>query len=193
MTETSFLAVDLSLTGRRWIDRLDAAMQREAMTIAQHHGLHQSLARVIAGRGITTAGVQDFLEPTMRSAMPDPLILRDMDKAIARLADAIARKEKIAIFGDYDVDGATSAALMALYLRAFGLDVRIHIPDRITEGYGPNIPAIRQLREEGAELLISVDCGISSFEPLLEAKAIGLETIILDHHLAGGSQSQPSG
>jgi single-stranded-DNA-specific exonuclease len=180
-----FLSVTNSLTGRRWVDRLDAAAQREAMTIAQHHGLHQSLARVIAGRGITTAEVQDFLEPTMRSAMPDPLVLRDMEKAIERLAEAITRKEKIAIFGDYDVDGATSAALMALYLRAFGLDVRIHIPDRITEGYGPNIPAIRQLREEGADLLITVDCGISSFEPLLEAKTIGLETIILDHHLAG--------
>jgi single-stranded-DNA-specific exonuclease len=185
MTGVAFLAVESSFTGRRWVDRLDAAMQREAMAIAQQHGLRDSLARVIAGRGILTADVASFLEPTLRTAMPDPLTLRDMDAAITRLAKAIERLDNVAIFGDYDVDGATSAALMALYLRHFGLNVRIHIPDRITEGYGPNSPAIRMLKDEGADLLVTVDCGISSHETLGEAKRIGLDTIVLDHHLAG--------
>jgi single-stranded-DNA-specific exonuclease len=117
--------------------------------------------------------------------MPDPSTLRDMDKAVERLVQAIERRENVAIFGDYDVDGACSAALMKLYLEAFNVPVRVHIPDRITEGYGPNIPAIRALAEEGATLLVTVDCGISSHEALEAAASAGLDSIILDHHLAG--------
>jgi single-stranded-DNA-specific exonuclease len=155
------------------------------MLMAQQHGLRDSLARVLAGRGVTTQGVEDFLEPTLRNLMPDPASLRDMDLAVPRLVQAIARREHVAVFGDYDVDGATSAALLALYFRHFGVETRIHIPDRITEGYGPNLTAVRMLKEEGADLLVTVDCGISSHETLAEAKRIGLETIVLDHHLAG--------
>ncbi|MFM9974760.1 MAG: single-stranded-DNA-specific exonuclease RecJ [Beijerinckiaceae bacterium] len=185
LTGTSFLSVSRSLTGRRWVDRLDAAAQREAMTISQVNGLRDSLARVLAGRGVVSADVEHFLEPTLRHLMPDPSVLRDMDKATDRLVAAIRRQEYVAIFGDYDVDGATSAALLSLYLTALGLKTRIHIPDRITEGYGPNSSAIRMLKEEGADLLVTVDCGISSHETLGEARRIGLDTIVLDHHLAG--------
>jgi single-stranded-DNA-specific exonuclease len=181
----AFLGINKSLTGKRWVDRLDLSMQREAMMIAQQHGLRDSLARVVAGRGILAADVEAFLEPTLRTAMPDPLTLLDMGAAVQRLAKAIDLSQSVAIFGDYDVDGATSAALLALYLKHFGVRTRIHIPDRITEGYGPNSPAIRMLREEGADLLVTVDCGVSSHETLAEAKRIGLDVIVLDHHLAG--------
>ncbi len=181
----AFLNVSHSLTGRHWVDRLDATAQREALAIAQTHGLRDSLARVMAGRGVMVADVPLFLEPTLRDLMPDPSILRDMDRAVARLAVAVERGEPVAIFGDYDVDGATSAALLALYLETFGVKTRIHIPDRIIEGYGPNSEAIRMLHAEGARLLVTVDCGIASHEPLAEAKRIGLDTVVLDHHLAG--------
>jgi single-stranded-DNA-specific exonuclease len=182
---STFLNVTSSFTGRRWIDRLDATAQREALNIAQLHGLRDTISRVLAGRGVTAATTEQFLEPTLRDLMPDPSSLRDMDRAVARLVLAIEHQEAVAIFGDYDVDGATSAALLSLYLTAFGVKTRIHIPDRITEGYGPNIQAIMMLAEEGAKLLVTVDCGISSYEPLAVAKRIGLETVVLDHHLAG--------
>lgn len=179
-----FLSVTRSLTGRRWQDRLDGAGQREALAIAQAHGLPEILARIIAGRGITMAETTDFLEPTLRRLMPDPSTLRDMDRAVERLAAAVTRRESVAIFGDYDVDGATSAALLALMLRAHGVPVKIHIPDRIREGYGPNIEAIEALAAGGATLLVTVDCGISSHAPLATAKAVGMDAVVLDHHLA---------
>lgn len=181
----AFLDVQRSLSGRRWLARLDAAGEREALAIAQAHGLSDGLARVLAGRSVTAGATALFLEPTLRETMPDPATLRDMDRAVERLAAAVRGRERIAVFGDYDVDGATSAALLALYLRAFGLDPRIHIPDRITEGYGPNVEAIRMLAADGATLLVTVDCGVASHEPLAEAKRLGLDAIVLDHHLAG--------
>jgi len=180
-----FLGVERSLTGRRWRRRLDEAAEREALAIGQVHGLTQALAQVVAGRGIGVDGVQEHLEPTLRGAMPDPSTIRDMDLAVARLALAIERREPVAVFGDYDVDGATSAALLALYLKPFGVPVRIHIPDRIIEGYGPNVEAIRMLATDGATLLVTVDCGVASHEPLAEARRLGLDTVVLDHHLAG--------
>ena len=181
----SFLGVSRSLTGRPWLDRLDAAAHREALTIAQVHGLRDSLARVIAGRGVTVADVPLFLEPTLRDLMPDPSTLRDMDAAVDRLARAIKGREKVAIFGDYDVDGATSAALLSLFLRAYGVETRIRIPDRIVDGYGPNAGIIRELAGERATLIVTVDCGITSFEALAEARRIGVDVVVLDHHLAG--------
>ncbi len=183
----AFLGVVDSFTGRRWEPRLDAGGEREALAIAQAEGLPEALARVIAGRGITVSEVPLYLDPTLRGLMPDPLVLRDMDRAVARLASAIERREAVAIFGDYDVDGASSAALLSLYLQPLGVPTRIHIPDRITEGYGPNVEAIRMLAGEGAKLLVTVDCGVASHEPLAEAKRLGLDAIVLDHHLAGES------
>jgi single-stranded-DNA-specific exonuclease len=146
--------------------------------------LPELLARVLAGRGVEADAATSFLEPAVRDLMPDPNVLADMPIAAARLADAVGRRESVAIFGDYDVDGATAAAVLARLLRHAGLSPRIHIPDRLFEGYGPNTEAVRSLAENGATLLVTVDCGTSSHEPLAEARRLGMETIIIDHHLA---------
>lgn len=179
-----FLKVNRSALQRRWADRLDADGARRAEAIASTHGLSSTLARILAGRGVEVTTTADFLEPRLRNAMPDPSVMIDADKAVERLVRAIKTRETIAIFGDYDVDGACSAALLAGYLRAFGLRPFIHIPDRLTEGYGPNSEAIRGLHAEGATLLVCVDCGTSGHGPLGEAKALGLDVIVLDHHQA---------
>jgi single-stranded-DNA-specific exonuclease len=147
--------------------------------------LPEMLARVIAGRGIDIDAVDDFLDPTIRRLLPDPSTVTQMEAAAARIAHAAMRSEKIAIFGDYDVDGATSAALLAWHLRHCGLDPLIHIPDRIFEGYGPNVDAIRSLASRGAKLLVTVDCGTTSLEPLAEAKKLGMDVVVIDHHQCG--------
>ena len=179
-----FLGVSNSVLGRTWIERCDAAQGTIALAIAQTHGLPDVLARVLAGRGVGVHDTQGFLNPRLRELMPDPNVLTDMEAAAARLAEAVIRAETVAIFGDYDVDGACSASLLAEYLRACGIVYAIHIPDRITEGYGPNVDAIRGLREQGADVLVTVDCGTASIEPLAEAKRLGLDTVVLDHHQA---------
>jgi single-stranded-DNA-specific exonuclease len=178
------LGVTRSILGRPWLDRCGAAGAAIATAIVQTHGVPDVLARVLAGRGVGVHEVAGFLAPKLRDLMPDPHRLRDMQAAAERLADAIMRKETVAIFGDYDVDGACSAALLAEYLRAAGTPYLIHIPDRITEGYGPNGEAIRSLAERGARLLVTVDCGATSHEPLAEAARLGLGVIVLDHHQA---------
>ncbi|MGO4570904.1 single-stranded-DNA-specific exonuclease RecJ [Microvirga sp. 2TAF3] len=179
-----FLGIARSALGRTWVERCDASQGTTALAIAQTHGLPDVLARVLAGRGVAVHETEGFLNPRLRDLMPDPHVLTDMEKAAARLADAVVRREKVAIFGDYDVDGACSASLLAEYLRACDVPYLIHIPDRITEGYGPNVDAIRSLKEQGAELLVTVDCGTASHEPLAEAKRLGLDAIVLDHHQA---------
>jgi single-stranded-DNA-specific exonuclease len=179
-----FLGVEQSATGRAWRDRLDARGQARALAIAQRHALPELLARILAGRGVEAEEAASFLDPTVRDLMPDPSVLADMPAAATRLADAVMRGETIAIFGDYDVDGASSAAVLARFLRHAGIDPIIHIPDRLFEGYGPNIEAIRMLAAKGATLLVTVDCGTASHEPLAEARRLGLETIVIDHHLA---------
>jgi single-stranded-DNA-specific exonuclease len=183
-SDRHFLGVNQSLTGRAWRDRLDERGSARALTIAQRHGLDELLARVLAGRNVDPDQVDSFLDPTIRRLMPDPNTLTDMDAACVRIADAIVRGESIAIFGDYDVDGATASALLCRYLRQCGLDPIVHIPDRIFEGYGPNKEAIRSFAERGVKLLITVDCGVTSLEPLGEAKKLGLDTVVIDHHQA---------
>ncbi len=180
----AYLGVVRSALQRRWADRLDARGSRTALAIAAAHGLPATLARVIAARGADVTTAPSFLAPRLRDALPDPSALIDMDRAVARLAAAIAARESIAIFGDYDVDGACSAALLAGYLGHFGLAPAIHIPDRLTEGYGPNVEAIRALRARGATLLVCVDCGTSGHEPLAEAGRLGMDVVVLDHHQA---------
>jgi single-stranded-DNA-specific exonuclease len=180
----AFLGVRHSSTGRHWRERLDGRGQAVALAITQAFGIPELLARVIAGRGVAMNDVARHLDPTLRALMPDPSTLMDMDRAADRLADAVQRGEKIAIFGDYDVDGATSAAILGQFLRACGTAFDIHIPDRIFEGYGPNIPAIRDLAARGARLLVTVDCGTTSHEALAEAGRLGLDVIVLDHHQA---------
>src|SRR5690606_12978949 len=176
------LGVERSVLGRRWEERLLDA--RDGLALAQRVGCPEILGRVLSARGVTLEEVEAFLAPTLRLYLPDPSRLEDMDGAAERLATAVVSGEGIAIFGDYDVDGATSAALLCRFLRALGVEPRLYIPDRQAEGYGPNGPALRRLREEGAQVVITVDCGISAHEPLAEAAAIGLDVIVVDHHVA---------
>src|ERR1700683_3997490 len=184
MSTGHFLGVEHSATRRAWRDRLDERGAARALTIAQRHDVPELLARVLAGRNIDVDGVDAFLDPTIKRAMPDPHVLAGMREAAGRIADAVARGETVAIFGDYDVDGATSAALLARFLRHAGLEPLIHIPDRLFEGYGPNVEAVRALAARGATLLVTVDCGTTSIEPLSEAKALGMDVVVIDHHQA---------
>ncbi|WP_454618866.1 single-stranded-DNA-specific exonuclease RecJ [Bradyrhizobium cenepequi] len=181
----AFLGVARSLTGKFWRDRLDARGAARALAIAQRHQLPEMLARVLAGRDVAIDDVPDFLDPTIRKLMPDPFTVTAMEAAAKRIADAAMRGEKVAIFGDYDVDGATSAALLAWHLRHCGLDPLIHIPDRLFEGYGPNTEAVRALAARGATLLVTVDCGTTSLEPLAEARRLGMSVVVIDHHQCG--------
>ena len=181
-TPPAFLGVALSATGKLWRDRLDPRGAAQALAIAQRYQLPEMLARVIAGRGIDIDAVEDFLDPTIRKMLPDPYTVTQMEAAAKRIADAVKRGERVAIFGDYDVDGATSAALLTWHLRHCGLDPLIHIPDRIFEGYGPNVDAVRALAGKGATLLVTVDCGTTSIEALAEAKRLGMDVVVIDHH-----------
>lgn len=179
-----FLGVSRSALGRPWRDRLDMAGLGRAEALSQQQGLSDILARLLAARDVEPAEALRFLEPKLRDLLPDPVVLTDMQPAAARLAQAGATGERVAIFGDYDVDGACSAALLAGFLREAGARPRIHIPDRLIEGYGPNSEAIRMLAGEGATLLVTVDCGTTSDEPLAEARRLGLDVVVLDHHQA---------
>jgi single-stranded-DNA-specific exonuclease len=179
-----FLGVESSATGRAWRDRLDDRGAARALAIAQRHDLPELLARILAGRNVEADAVDAFLDPTIKGSMPDPHVLTAMKEASERIAEAVTRGETVAIFGDYDVDGATSSAVLTRYLRQCGIEPIIHIPDRLFEGYGPNIEAVRALAERGAKLLVCVDCGTTSIEPLQEAKKLGLDTVVIDHHQA---------
>jgi single-stranded-DNA-specific exonuclease len=177
-----FLGVERSLTGRAWVSRLTD--DRLALAIAQREGLPEIVARVLAARGIAPEDCAAYLAPNLKSLMPDPSSLMDMDKAARRIADAIMKGEKVAVFGDYDVDGATSSAVLQRFFRAVGSDLRIYIPDRIREGYGPNAPALMELRDEGIKLIITVDCGTMAHRVLGVAFDAGLEIVVVDHHQA---------
>lgn len=181
----AYLGVERSILGRPWRARLDKSGEALAQALTQAHGVDDLSARILAGRGVDALSATQYLNPTLRDLMPDPSSLQDMDAAVARLAQAIERGEKIAVFGDYDVDGACSGALLVDYWRAAGApEPLLHIPDRIFEGYGPNIEAIRTLAGQGATLLVTVDCGTTSHAALAEARALGMDAIVLDHHQA---------
>ncbi|MBB3288918.1 single-stranded-DNA-specific exonuclease RecJ [Rhizobium sp. CNPSo 3968] len=180
--QRAFLGVERSVSGNRWVSRLDQAGQNRALAIAQTHGLPELIARVLAGRGVGQDEAMAFLDPTIRGLMPDPHLLTDCEKAAQRLLHAIRKGETVAIFGDYDVDGAASSALLYRFLTHFGVPASIYIPDRIFEGYGPNPTAIGQLIDNGATLIVTVDCGSTSFESLEVAKARGIDVVVIDHH-----------
>ena len=160
----AFLDVSQSARGYVWRERLPRDAQNLALAISQQHGLPELLGRVLAARGVALGDVPVFLDPSVKALMPDPASLAGMDRVAERIADAIVRREPVAIFGDYDVDGACSSALMARFLMAHDTPSRIYIPDRIFEGYGPNIAALETLVKEGAKLIVTVDCGTTSFE-----------------------------
>ncbi|MDK1376591.1 MULTISPECIES: single-stranded-DNA-specific exonuclease RecJ [unclassified Sinorhizobium] len=185
--QRAFLGVERSVSGQRWVSRLDQAGQNRALAISQVHGYSEMIARVLAGRGVALDDAAAFLDPTLRALMPDPDTLTDCRKAAERLALAIRRREKVVIFGDYDVDGAASCALMVRFLRHFGIEADIYIPDRIFEGYGPNPQAIEQLVDNGANLIVTVDCGSTSHESLAVAAQRGIDVVVIDHHQMGSS------
>jgi single-stranded-DNA-specific exonuclease len=179
-----FLDVQSSALGWPWRSRLDAEGELRALAIAQIGGHDELIARVLAGRGVKPETVQRHLDPCLRDLMPDPFCLRDMEAATERLRRAVVRGERVAIFGDYDVDGACSAALLSEYLNACGCETIVHIPDRATEGYGPNAEAIAGFAAKGAQLVATVDCGAVSGEPFELANRLGLDVIVFDHHQA---------
>nr|WP_223115771.1 single-stranded-DNA-specific exonuclease RecJ [Paracoccus amoyensis] len=181
----AFLGIEQSLTGRRWIGP-EAPVERLAEGLAQQTGLPLSVTRILAERGVEAADAESFLTPKLRDLLPDPLKLRDMETAAERLVDATVKGQRIAIFADYDVDGGSSAALLLDWLRGQGRDATLYIPDRIDEGYGPNVPAMSSLAADH-DLIICVDCGTLSHDAL--AAAAAADVIVLDHHL--GAETLP--
>jgi len=180
--DTAFLGVESSLTGKRWVGR--PADERAALAIAQRLAAPEIVGRVLAGRGVAPEDAAAYLTPTLRDSLPDPAHLLDMDRAVARLVRAVGGGERIVVFGDYDVDGATSAALLVRFFRAVGATADAYIPDRVKEGYGPNGPALERLRRDGADVVVTVDCGIAAFDALETGAAAGLDIVVVDHHVA---------
>ncbi len=176
------MIVDGTVSGRSW--RLRPADPALGATIAQRYGLPEILGRVLASRGLEPADVPAFLEPRLRDTLPDPSHLADLDRVASRLADAVVEGERIGIIGDYDVDGATSAALAARWLSAFGIVPEIAIPDRLADGYGANAELLSRLADSGCRLVLTLDNGTTAFEALAFAAARGQEVIVLDHHVA---------
>jgi len=177
------LGVERSLNGRRWVWR--AGEDRVALGVAQRLGVPEIVGRMLAARGVGIETANDFLEPTLRALLPDPSLLADMDAAAERLADAVIRAETVAVFGDYDVDGACSAALMVTLLRDLGCPVLHHVPDRMKEGYGPNQPALEALIAAGARVIVCVDCGTAAGAVFQELHGRA-DVVVLDHHKAEG-------
>jgi len=178
------LGVERSARGYRWVERLDPGRALTATAISQGHGLPELLGRVLAARGADTHTASRYLDPSLRTLLPDPARLQDMEKAAERFASAIRTEEPIAVFGDYDVDGAASVALIERFLRAHGQTPATYIPDRLTEGYGPSPAALEGLVQEGARLILTVDCGTTSEAAIAAANAAGAEVIVIDHHQA---------
>ncbi|WP_375255900.1 single-stranded-DNA-specific exonuclease RecJ [Yoonia sp.] len=177
----AFLHVTASATGRRWVGPTDEE-DRLAEALAQDTGLHPALCHVLVRSGVSAQDAPAYLAPTLRELLPDPRSLRDMDKATARFLQAVERKERVAVFADYDVDGGSSAALLLTWLREMGGRATLYVPDRIDEGYGPNEAAMAGLAQDH-DLIICVDCGTLSHGPIAAAK--GADVIVLDHHLGG--------
>jgi single-stranded-DNA-specific exonuclease len=177
----SFLGVDASLTGRKWVGP-GVEVERATQVLLQQTELPQALCQVLARRGVDAAEAEQFLSPSLRELLPDPRSLRDMEKAATRFLAAVKSRQRIAVFADYDVDGGSSAALLLVWLREMGCQATLYVPDRIDEGYGPNEEAMAALAAKH-DLIICVDCGTLSHGPV--AAAVGADVIILDHHLGG--------
>jgi single-stranded-DNA-specific exonuclease len=180
---SAFLDVDSSLTGRRWLGP-SIELARHAEALEQATGLPRAVCAVLARRGVEAAEAPAFLAPTLRDSLPDPRGLKDMEAAAERLLGAMNKGERVAIFADYDVDGGASAALLIDWMRGFGQAPTLYIPDRIEEGYGPNVPAMEMLADDHG-LIVCVDCGTLSHEPIAAAVAKGADVLVLDHHLGG--------
>ena len=165
-----------------WMER--PYESRAALGLAQQFNLPSLVGRLLSSRGIDAEEVNSYLNPKLNTLLPDPLHLLGMKDGLNRLLDAVEKGQNIAVFGDYDVDGATSSALIYRYFLAIGIKIRIYIPDRLKEGYGPNIPAIDQLKSESTNLIITVDCGTAAHESLSYAKQENIDVLVVDHHVA---------
>lgn len=178
---SGFLGVGRSLGGRLWRQRA-----ADPDTVRRHQldlGLAEPVARALAARGIGPEAAETYLNPTLKALFPDPSSFLDMDRAAEILADALERRRPMAVFADYDVDGASSAALLVRWFRSMGVELPIYVPDRLAEGYGPSAAAFRRLKQQGAELVITVDCGAAAQEPVAAAAEMGLDVVVIDHHL----------
>ena len=178
----AFLGVEDSVCGKRWRARLDD--DRRGLALAQRLGLPEIVGRILAARGVGLEEAGRFLEPRLRDHLPDPSSFLDLDRAVARLVAAIEAGERVAAFADYDVDGGSSAALLELFFRAIGRELLVYVPDRLAAGYGPNAPALRRLKAQGASLVLTLDCGTTAYAALEAAAGDGLEVIVVDHHAA---------
>ncbi|MFC7290736.1 single-stranded-DNA-specific exonuclease RecJ [Hirschia litorea] len=180
-TGPAFLGVEQSLTGRKWRSR--PVEEGHANALAQKLGKSNIIGRLLAGRGIGIEEAGSYFTPTLKELFPDPSSFTDMDAAIEVILDALVNGRRVAVLADYDVDGGTSAAILTKYFRAWGHDLLLYVPDRLTEGYGPSPEAFKSLQEQGAELVITVDCGAAAVEALETAHEIGVQVVVLDHHL----------
>ncbi|MDD3838277.1 MAG: single-stranded-DNA-specific exonuclease RecJ [Phenylobacterium sp.] len=181
---SGYLGVTRSLSGRVWRER-----PADPDLVRRHQlnlGLSEPLARALAARGVEAEAGETFLRPTLKALFPDPSSFQDMDLAADILIDALVRDRRVVVFADYDVDGASSAAQLVRWFRAMGKELPIYIPDRMTEGYGPSPAAFRRLRAEGAELVVTLDCGAAAHDAIACAAEIGLEVVVVDHHLMRG-------
>ena len=169
-----------SVSGRLW--ELRDASRESIDRVREEFGLDPIIAHILAGREISPEEIPQILSPTLKLMMPDPYSMRDMEPGAARLSQAIRNRETIGVFGDYDVDGVTATSLLYLYLKSLGCPIEIYLPDRVSDGYGPSIAAFEDLRQRGARLIVTVDCGAAAHEPIDEAGRKGLDVVVLDHH-----------
>ena len=186
----AFLGIRQSATGARWQEARRAVNDTDLDRLSRglteaYDDMPLPVARLLAARGLDRDQLPSFIEPKLRDLLPDPSRFKDLNKAVARLADCAEAGEPIGVFGDYDVDGACAAALLVWVMRDLGVSVDVHIPDRFTEGYGPNQAALMALGERGASLIVTVDCGITAHAPLAAVASTGMDVIVIDHHIAG--------
>ncbi len=179
---SALLGVESSVKGRKWLSR---ASQADAEALLLTADISPLTAQLLAGRNITSEQIEDFLNPRLKTSLPNPSVLADMDKGVAAIFDAIDRNRKICVFADYDVDGGTSAVQLIRWARGVGQDWGLYVPDRLLEGYGPSAKAFEKLKSDGTELVITVDCGAAATEALNHASEIGLDVVVIDHHLMG--------
>ncbi|WDI31141.1 single-stranded-DNA-specific exonuclease RecJ [Hyphococcus flavus] len=189
LPEMALPPMGVAASGRFW--RLREADPRATLTIAQTAEIEPVLARILAARGVSAENTARYLSPSLREDMPDPLVMKDMDRAVERLTSAVLSGETIGVFGDYDVDGTTASAILKSYFDWIGVASLIYLPDRITEGYGPSAEAFKSLHQQGAGVIVTVDCGASAHEPIEEATRDGVDIVVFDHHLM--SSAPPAG
>ncbi len=190
MKDVSFLSIAKSASNARWLSAESKLSQTDtdryaAGLIELHNDLPLPIARILASRGLTAESIDSYIEPRLRELLPNPSRFQDLERAAERLADCVEDGTPIGIFGDYDVDGASAAALLVMVMRQLGVASDVHIPNRFSEGYGPNIEALNGLQDKGASLLVTVDCGITAHAPLAAVSEAGMDVIVIDHHIAG--------